>query len=420
MFISHSKEEDAKLTPKEAQTKSAILVNKLLSEPLLLIFSLVGFILCKSLNGTALQLSILTMLNPGLGLLILYWSSSIHLNPERLSSNLIWSGILARMPFLFFPWIKNPWLFIACAAVYMFFYRASSPAWMEVIKVSLPKIHRNRIYSLASALSYAEGLLISLWVIPWLKRDEMAWRWCFPIAAIIGMTSVFVQNKIIPLNYKQPFRNNKREKFSLKDKLIRPWKEAYLVMSKRPDFTRFQVGFFLCGFGLVMSSAVLPLYCVNILNVSLSEYATARLVCMCIGYVLFSKFWSRKISSLHIFEFMVYVMTCFILFAIFIVIAAIDTRFLYMAFFIYGIAQAGSHLSWNLSGPIFAKEENSSVFTSINVLMVGIRGCLAPVVGALLYLYFSPYIVYTIIILLSFLAIWVMIRGLSKHSFASY
>ena len=187
-------------------------------------------------------------------------------------------------------------------------------------------------------------------------------------------------------------------------------------MSQRPDFTRFQVGFFLCGFGLMMSSAILPFYCVNILNVSLGEFATARLVCMCIGYVLFSKFWSRKLNSLPIYEFMVYVIICFILFAIFIVLASVEVNFLYVAFFIYGIAQAGSHLSWNLSGPIFSKEESSAVFSSINVLMVGVRGCMAPALGTILYIYYSSYIVFTAFILLSFIAIWVMIRGLTRHS----
>ncbi len=419
MTTKPSESTQLKLDHIASSTKSAVLVNKLLSEPLLLIFSLVGFILCKSLNGSALQVSLLTTLNPSLGLLILYWSTSIHCNPQKLSSNLIWSGILARMPFLFFPWVSNPWIFIACAGVYIFFYRASNPAWMEVIKLNLPDPHRSRIYSFASALGYAEGLVICLWVIPWLKQDEMAWRWCFPIAAIIGMTSVIVQNRVVPNDYKLKPKKTKKKQFSLKDRIVTPWKESFRLMSKRPDFTRFQVGFFFCGFGLMMSSAILPLYCVNTLNVSLGEFATARLVCMCIGYVIFSKFWSQKLNSLHIYEFMVYVIICFILFAIFIVLASIETYFLYVAFFIYGVAQAGSHLSWNLSGPIFAKNENSATFSSINVLMVGIRGCIAPALGSILYIYFSSYIVFTAFILLSFIAIWVMMRGLARHSLSS-
>ena len=150
------------------------------------------------------------MLKPGVGLLILYWSSSIHFDAEKLRNNLIWAGILARLPFLFFPWIHNPWIFIACSAIYIFFYRASGPAWMEVIKVNLPASQRGKIYAFASALAYAEGLVIALWLIPWLRHDETAWRWCFPVAAIVGMISIVVQNRIIPASFRVSDKSTKK------------------------------------------------------------------------------------------------------------------------------------------------------------------------------------------------------------------
>jgi hypothetical protein len=46
--------------------------------------------------------------------------------------------------------------------------------------------------------------------------------------------------------------------------------------------------------------------------------------------------------------------------------------------------QAGSELSWNMSGPYFAKDLDSSSYSSLNVLTVGIRGCIAPVIGTLI------------------------------------
>jgi hypothetical protein len=58
---------------------------------------------------------------------------------------------------------------------------------------------------------------------------------------------------------------------------------------------------------------------------------------------------------------------------------------LYLAYALYGVMQAGSDLSWNMSGPIFAKDEDSTPFSETNVLAVGIRGCIVPSLGALLY-----------------------------------
>ncbi|MFI5334962.1 MAG: hypothetical protein ACHQT8_07385, partial [Chlamydiales bacterium] len=55
-----------------------------------------------------------------------------------------------------------------------------------------------------------------------------------------------------------------------------------------------------------------------------------------------------------------------------------------LAHLIYGIAQGGSHLVWHLSGTIFAGEENSTPFTTVNVLMIGLRGAVGPLLGGLL------------------------------------
>jgi len=58
---------------------------------------------------------------------------------------------------------------------------------------------------------------------------------------------------------------------------------------------------------------------------------------------------------------------------------------LYIAYALYGIMQAGSDLSWHMSGPVFSKEQESTLFSGTNVLTVGIRGCLVPLIGTILY-----------------------------------
>ena len=55
---------------------------------------------------------------------------------------------------------------------------------------------------------------------------------------------------------------------------------------------------------------------------------------------------------------------------------------LFLAFFTYGIAQAGSHMIWNLSGPYFSLQADSSRYTMVNVFMVGVRGLIMPPLGA--------------------------------------
>ncbi|HEV7737137.1 MAG TPA: hypothetical protein VGO47_07175, partial [Chlamydiales bacterium] len=56
----------------------------------------------------------------------------------------------------------------------------------------------------------------------------------------------------------------------------------------------------------------------------------------------------------------------------------------YVAYFWYGVGQGGSHLVWNMSGPIFAEKEDSSRYTGVNVVMAGLRGMVGPGLGSLM------------------------------------
>src|SRR5690606_31722825 len=62
----------------------------------------------------------------------------------------------------------------------------------------------------------------------------------------------------------------------------------------------------------------------------------------------------------------------------------------YVAYFWYGVGQGGSHLVWNMSGPIFAGKEESSRYTGVNVAMAGLRGAVAPPLGGLLSVFIGP------------------------------
>ena len=76
----------------------------------------------------------------------------------------------------------------------------------------------------------------------------------------------------------------------------------------------------------------------------------------------------------------------------------------YLAYIVYGVAQGGSHLCWHMSGPIFARNENSAMFSSVNVVMVGIRGCIGPPLGGLLCVWLGPLVVLPFAAFLALLA----------------
>lgn len=379
------------------RTKSAFMWSRILGTPLWAIYSLLPFILYRDLGATPLQIAIIVALKPALSLLSIYWSSLIKNRSDRLMSNVIWASIIRVIPFLFFPFINNVWYFIFASGFFIMFHRGVNPAWMELMKQNLPGDSRGRIFAWGSAVGYL-GDAILPFMFGWMMDDYLEpWRWIFPTTALISILSVFFQYRItIRLS---PIKTPSKE-----NQLLRPWKDAWELICRRPDFRGFQIGFMLSGGGLMMMHAVLPAFFMGSLELTYTELGIALALCKGIGYVLTSQMWARWMDNIDIYSFSALVTVFAALFSFVLLISPFNISYLYIAYIIYGVMQAGSELSWNLSGPIFSKNEDSSVYSSVNIFTVGLRGCFAPAIGTMLLAFSSPAAVLLISGLLSLLA----------------
>jgi hypothetical protein len=381
------------------QTRLAVIWSGLLSEPLLTIYGSLAFILRKDLQASPEQLAILVMLKPVVSIFSLYWSYNTNERRDKLLSNVIWAGILSRIPFLFFPFLTNTWAIIACAALYMMMVRSGVPAWMEILKLNLPAKERGKVFSQGAMLGHVEGAILGLGIGALLDYESQLWRWVFPLSSIVGMIGILLQAKIPIKLDKVPMRYQ-IQGVSFWEKLIDPWRSAWKLMKRRPDFFRFQLGFMICGSALMLMQPVLPLLFVDVLDLSFTEMMVALSICRGLGYACTAPIWARKINKMNIYKYTSLVFLLVGLYGGFLLCSPLHVVFVYIGFFIYGITLAGNHLSWNLSGPIFAENEDSSLFTSVNVVTVGLRGCIAPALGWYLCTLIGPVAVMAISMLL--------------------
>ena len=67
--------------------------------------------------------------------------------------------------------------------------------------------------------------------------------------------------------------------------------------------------------------------------------------------------------------------------------SCMGVEWLYAGYLCYGAMQGGSELSLSLSGPIFSKEKESTAYSSLNLLLIGVRGCICPFLGFLILTY---------------------------------
>ena len=140
----------------------------------------------------------------------------------------------------------------------------------------------------------------------------------------------------------------------------------------------------------MMMTAPLAFFCHDVLHVSSSSYTHARTIFMAVGVALSTFFWKKLLSAISMNRITAMVLLVFATYAAVMLLAQVHQAFLFSAFLVYGIAQSGSQLLWNLSGPYFAGNEDSSQYTVVNVLTVGVRGIVAPFAGGALCSAFGP------------------------------
>ena len=364
------------------QTRRAIILSSLLNEPFATLYPLLPFILLKSLNATPFQIVLLIMLKPISSIFSFYWSEKISQDRHTLKANLLGAGLLARLPFLFALCFNNVSLLIGASIIYMLFSRAGIPSWMEILKLNLPEKVREKSFSFGAALGHAEGVFIAIGVGSLLDQSVISWKIFFAIALAFGLIALIIQAclPIAEINRKE----KPLEKATLKETFIRPWVDCYELMKSRPDFRRFQWAFMIGGFGLMVIQPVIPIFFTETLHISYRDLLIAFSICKGLGFVLTSSLWSRGLSYFSVSKFTAIVLFGFALFPALISLAVVHAYWIYVAYFVYGIAQAGSHIIWHLSGPLFAGGEKSARYSGVNILMVGIRGFLGPPLGGLL------------------------------------
>lgn len=366
------------------RTKSAFLWTRILGIPFWGLINILAIILYKDMHISAFQVMLIITLKPMSALLSPYWSQVVHQRPDRIVSNLVWANILRYLPFLFVPWVDSPWIIIAAFAIYMILHRGVIPSWMETIKCNLPAITRERLIATGSIIDYGGAALLPLLFGMVLDGYEYSWRWLFPLTACIGLASTLFLYRIpVFVNNNETNPSPSSLWLCFKQQIVKPWKQLWQLMRENTGFATYQIGFmFFGGTGLIILQPALPMFFVDVLNLSYTEMLLALTAFKGIGVALASPFWVKLFQNRNIYYFSALVTGLAALFPFFLMGAQFHIVLLYVAYALYGVMQAGSELGWHMSGPVFSEKEDSTMYSGTNVLTVGIRGCLVPPLGA--------------------------------------
>ncbi|MBA3238965.1 MAG: MFS transporter [Parachlamydiaceae bacterium] len=370
--------------------KILYLLNRLLSSPLEVIYVFLIFIITKDLGATPLQLSILACSKPAVSLVSAFANGFIFGKPKSIKPFLLLCNLIGLLPCLFFPYVENTWFFIASYACFMTTLRASYPAWIEVLKCKLEIKELSKTVATGSSINYSILILFPLVFTYFLDQDPSIWKNLFVCMAILQFL-FFLILLVVPL------------KFNLQDKQeisgivsTNVIKEGWLILRTNSSFVKYQILFFLGGAGVVIVQPILPIYFNEALHLSYSQLALAFSFCRGISFVCSTPFWLAYTQKVSLYSLNALVNVFSSLFIMFILMAGLGIEWLLIGYVMYGAMQAGCELSWNLSGPLFSKNKESTPYSCLNLFFVSFRGMIFPFLGQLIYSWSNAFVLFSL------------------------
>lgn len=390
-------------------TKFNFLWMTLSQEPLVALYALLPFILAKDLDVSALQISLFMALKPISSVFSYYWHALGHKRHSNLRVHLMVAWGLSFIPFLIYPSLSNYGYVLLAAGFYQLFSKAAMPPFYEIFKQNVSALSRKKLISYTYLASFLISACLGLFFGQILDNRPGSWKIAACIFSLLALTSLYIQRKLT-------FNEQATDKGPEGHILFAPLKKSFAILKSCKEFRDFQVGFMIGGSALMLIGPALSIYYADTIELSHKTYTQARYIFMSLGVVATSPLWQRALRVYTINQLMPAVSLIFGLFPIIVIMSYFHKPFVNAAFVLYGIAQAGSHLIWNMSASVFSKDQDSSPYTSLNILMQGLRGCVAPILGGVLTSLAGPIPVLALGALIGLFGMYIMIKNNQKVS----
>ena len=266
--------------------------------------------------------------------------------------------------------VHNPWWFILALWVFQLPYSVINPAQNYILSKNYTSARRGTLFGYAVSTTNLFALVASYAAGSMLDINQQYFRLIIPAIGLLSAMGVAIF-AMVPV----PQRANIRT-------VSNPLSNMFKILAQNRDFWRFERNFFLYGFGFLLIGPVVPLFLVDVLNMSYREVSLARGVIAMSVQILFAPF-SGKIHDKHSpFHFAGMSMATLAFFPLMLYVSGFVGKLLaYGAFVVRSLGMTGVGIVWNLGSIFFADKDNEATYQAIHLTMVGVRGLTAPILG---------------------------------------
>ncbi len=358
------------------------------------------FVFVKSLLGSNYQLAVLFQLAVVVFLLLILMNEWLkHVRNKR--GMLRYAALLTRLPLMalfFFPRSAEQlggdsiyhFIFLL---IFFIYYLGNTVIWPTInlfLKTSYRHQNFSRLYSYSTTLNKIV-MMVTTFFYGWiLDIDHYAFVYIFPVAAVLGVLSVFLLS-LIPHQAAQMATKTRGFWKSVKGSAL----GMVNILKTNRAFFDFEVGFMLYGFGFMTSATLLVLFFEHQLSLNYSSvafYKNGYNVLAIVMLPFFGKLMGRidprrfaaiSFSSMFLYVFFLALTQFFPAYIEFWDIRLYYMLVLYMVF--NGVFAATMALTWFIGSAYFCPPEEAGNYQSVHLVLTAVRSLFAPFLGIAFY-----------------------------------
>ncbi len=331
------------------------------------IFPFVAFVARRDLNADAAQLGLLTAAPYVGNLIALPFAQMISRGrPVTNYSRLL---VFARLIMVYSSFASGSISFVWTVFAVQCLAAIPSPTYAAVIRSIYPTEHRGRLLSYART-SMAAGMMVSTFVAGWMF-EFVSWRWLFLAAAPFGMIASYLFSRLrLPSDHPSPDDRH----------VVHFVWGAFKLLKEDVAFRWFALSVSVFGFGNLLTIPVYTMYQVDTLHITAGWLAIITNTAQ-ITWMMTYAFWGRFID--HVNPLQIVMINTFLAALIPInYIFASQAWMLFPMAVVQGVISSGIDLSYFNSVMRFSTHTNAEQYQGMHSLLVGLRGVIAPFVGA--------------------------------------
>jgi hypothetical protein len=370
----------------------------------------------KTFGGSILLITVVQA-TPAFANLVSIWWGAMLVGRRKLPAfmALAAASLAISMTVGFTPHTRaGGWIFAAQICLSRVFMTGVVTTRASLWKSNYPRSHRGRITANLQILRTFMSLPVILGGGMLFDHNPLAYRWFYPVVSVIGAASLFLRRRerVRGERLAMAGRENGNGEPTADSALIAPFSlvaiispfhlfpRMWQVLKEDRRFARYCVAQGCIGSANLMAMPINTIVLTKLLQLSYtSSNCLLDIIPRSITIVSLT-LWARLFDRMGVLRFRVYNSLCWCGSLFFCGIGALfaqrsggqlgadfaaATGVYVLGRVFEGLAQSGGAIAWNIGHLHFAEDDKAELYMGIHVSLTGLRGLIAPFVGALLY-----------------------------------